>query len=631
MANGFHNKILRVDLSTREISIDEPGESFFRTYFGGWGLIAYYLLAELEPAVDPLGPENLLIFAPGVVTGAPAGGSGRSAVGAKSPLTGGFGESDVGGFWGAELKRAGWDGIVISGRAEKPVYLWIADDHVEIRDADQLWGRKTTEVEGLLKQELDDERIRVAQCGLAGENLVRYACVVNDLTHFAGRTGMGAVMGSKQLKAVAVRGTTGVPIAASDKVRNVARSVPRAVKEQPRHQILNEHGTDGFLMGLDQLGGLPTRNFQEGGFEGAENITGETMTDTILAGRDTCYACPVHCKREVEVRGRYQVDPVYGGPEYETVASLGSGCGVDDLEAIAYGNQLCNAYGLDTISTGVSIAWAMECFERGLLSPEDTGGLELSFGDAEAMTTLVEQIARREGFGDLLAEGTVRAAEAVGRGTERYAMHVKGQEVPMHEPRVKFALNIGYATLPTGADHNHNIHDVAYAVEGPDMEDVRSLGILEPLLPDYLGPEKVRLAKAHIDWRIFYNCLGLCNFMPYSRAEIRDLVQGVTGWNTSVYELQKVGARALAMARVFNGREGFTASDDVPPWRFSTPLEGGTAKGAAIPEDEMETALALYYDMNDWDPETGVPRAAKLHELGIGWVAELLRGSETAR
>lgn len=624
MPNGFHNRILRVDLSTRQISVEQPGEVFFRTYFGGWGMIAHYLLTELEPGTDPLGPDNLLIFAPGVVTGAPAGGCGRNAVGAKSPLTGAFGESDAGGFWGAELKHAGWDGIVITGQADEPVYLWIADDKVEIRDAAHLWGKTTAAVEETLKQELDETRLRVAQCGPSGEKLVRFSCVVNDLAHFAGRTGMGAVMGSKKLKAIAVRGTQGVDIADPEGVRDIARWLRNEVKEKPGLQRLQEHGTDGSLMGFNQQGGLPTRNFQEGAFEGAERIAGEAMTETILAGRDTCYACPVRCKRQVEVQGRYDVDPVYGGPEYETAGALGSSCGVDDLEAIAYGNQICNAYGLDTISTGVTIAWAMECFERGLLSSEDTGGLELTFGNAEAMTTLVEQIARREGFGDLLAEGSLRAAREIGRGTEKYVMHAKGQEVPMHEPRVKFALDLGYATLPTGADHNHNIHDVAYAMEGAAMDDIRSLGVLEPLPPDVLGPEKVRLAKYHIDWRIFWNCLGLCDFMPYSRVQMRDLVQGVTGWNTSLFELEKAGERALAMARVFNYREGLTAADDVPPWRFSTPLEGGPAKGVRIPEEELAEALDLYYEMNGWDPETGAPRSAKLHELGISWVAEML-------
>jgi len=622
MPYGFHDRILRVNLSNRQIDVEQPGEHFFRTYCGGWGLIAYYLLKEIEPGTDPLGPGNRLVFAPGVATGAPVGGSGRNAVGARSPLTGGFGEGDVGGFWGAELKRAGWDAIVVTGQAEEPVYLWIEDDRVEIRDAAHLWGQKTAEVEEILKAELGDERIRVTQCGLAGENLVRYACVMNDVNRAAGRTGLGAVMGSKKLKAIAVRGTGRVELADRDQVRQVAGWL-RDNFQKTWTGSLHEHGTNGGLPYLNAVGGLPTRNFQEGSFEGAAKIAGQTMTDTILVGRDSCFACPIICKRKVRVTGRYEVDPAYGGPEYETVAALGSCCGIDDLEAIAHGNQLCNAYGLDTISTGVAIAWAMECFARGLLTVEDTGGLELCFGDPQAMIALVEQIAHRQGFGDLLAEGCWRAAERIGRGTSEYAMQVKGQGVPMHDPRIKFALDLGYATSPTGADHMHNIHDTSYE---RDVEDMRSLGILKPLPADYLGPEKVRLAKYHIDWQVLWNCLGLCMFMPYSKEQVRDLVQGVTGWQSSIFELIKVGERALALARAFNYRQGFTAQDDAAPRRFSTPFESGPAQGVKVPAEDIAQALHLYYEMCGWDQETGAPTAGRLYELGIGWVAELLYG-----
>jgi aldehyde:ferredoxin oxidoreductase len=388
---------------------------------------------------------------------------------------------------------------------------------------------------------------------------------------------------------------------------------------------LYENGTADGLLSLSKAGGLPTRNFREGAFEGAEKITGETMTETILERRESCFACPVSCKRAVRVTGRYKVDPGYGGPEYETAAALGSCCGVDDLEAIAYGNQQCNAYGLDTISAGVAIAWAMECYERGLLTREDTGGLDLQFGNAEAMVLLVEQIVHREGFGDLLAEGCLRAAQRIGRGTVQYAMHVKGQEFPMHEPRIKFALDVGYATSPTGADHVHNIHDTGYSTRG-GITGVRTLGILDPIPIESLGPEKVRLAKYHIDWQVFWNCVGLCTFMPFSKAQMRDMVQGMTGWDSSVFELMKVGERAMAMARAFNYREGFAAKDDVAHWRFSTAFGSGPAEGAFVPSEEVSRAIDLYYDMQGWDKKTGAPTSSKLHELGIGWVAGLIYG-----
>jgi len=626
MSYGFHNKVLRVDLSNRRVSIEEPGDIFFRTYFGGWGLIAYYLLKEVEPGTDPLGPGNVLVFANGPVTGTPVPGSGRNAVGAKSPLTGGFGESDVGGFWGAELKHAGWDAIVITGQAEEPVYLWIKDDQVEIRDAAHLWGKKTAEVETVLKEQLGDKRIRVAQCGLAGENLVRYACVINDLHHAAGRTGMGAVMGSKKLRAIAVRGTSRVELADRKQVLQVIGPVRDELKQATRFQ---KYGTSGAVLRINEEGALPARNFQEGTFEGAEKISGQTMAETILVARGTCFACPLTCKRKVKVTGRYEVDPTYGGPEYEALVSLGSCCGIDDLEAIAYANQLCNAYGMDVISTGLTVAWTMECFERGLLTTEDTGGLELRFGNAQAMTTLVEQIAHRQGFGDLLAEGSLRAAKRVGRETEQYAIQVKGQEVPpSYDSRTRFALSLGYATSPTGADHMHNIKDHYYTSER-GMQWVRPLGVLEPIpadrLADYLGPEKVRLAKYHIDWAVFGNCLGLCMFMPYEGKEwIRDVVQSITGWDSSVFELMKVGERALTIARAFNYREGFTAKDDATHWRFSTPLKSGPNEGAKVPAEDMAQALDLYYEMRGWDKKTGAPTAGKLYELGIGWVTELL-------
>lgn len=620
MSFGFHNKILRVDLTTRSIRVEEPGEKFYRTYFGGWGLIAHTLLKETAPGIDPLSPENPLIFAPGVLTGVPLGGGGRNAVGAKSPLTGGFGAGEVGGFWGAELRRAGWDGIIITGQASTPVYLWIHNDQVEIRDAAHLWGKQTAEVDTLLQTELDDKHVRVTQCGIAGENLARIACVINDINRAAGRTGLGAVMGSKRLKAVAVRGTGRVPLAEPAKINEQARWLSE--NYMTTSGGLHDYGTDGGLINLSDSGGLPTRNFQEGAFEYAKNLTGKTMAETILVGRDNCFGCPIYCKRVVETNGRYTTDRVYGGPEYETAGSLGSVCGIGDLEAVAYGSQLCNAYGLDTISTGMTIAWAMECFERGLLSREDTGGLEVRFGDAEVMLELIEQIAHRRGFGALLAEGSRRAARQIGRDTERYAVQVKGQELPMHEPRIKFALNLGYATSPTGADHCHNIHDTAYESEAGPIKGMASVGILEPLPADYIGPEKVRLAKYHIDWQLLYNCVGLCLFMPFSKEQMQTIVQATTGWNSSIFELMKIGERAMAMARAYNYREGFRAEDDKPHWRFSTPFESGPAEGVKIPAEDMEKALEYYYEMCGWDRETGAPTPGKLYELGVGWIAD---------
>ncbi len=619
---GYTGKILRVNLSDKSISIEKPDDKFYRRHFGGTALTGYYLLKELKPGIDPLGPDNKLIFSAGVITGIPCAGSGRSGVGSKSPLTGGRGDSQAGGFWGAELKRAGWDAIIIEGKAANPVYLWINDDKVEIRDASHLWGKPTLEVEKQIQDELGDKRVRVVQIGPAGEKLVRFACILNDIIHAYGRCGHGAVMGSKMLRAIAVRGNQAVPLANPEKVREVAKWLADNYKLLSARMTAN--GTSGGIPNLQEAGILPTRNFQEGQFESYMDIAGATMTETILVGRGNCYACPIHCKRQVKVGPPYNVDPVYGGPEYETMAALGSFCGVNDLKAVAKGNQLCNAFALDTIATGNTIAFAMECFERGILTQKDTGGIELKFGNAEAMMTMVEMIAKREGLGDILAEGTKRAAEKIGHGAIEYAMQIKGQEVPMHEPRGKVGLGIGYATSPTGADHCHNIHDTMFEYECREMEKLRALGIQEPLSPLDLSPAKVRMFQYYVNWQHFQNCAHMCMFQPFNYSHLVKLVNGATGWNTSVFELMKVGERALALARVFNAREGYTAKDDIIPKRFYEAFNSGPLKNKEIGREAMHQALQTYYKMAGWDSERAVPTTEKLQELDLGWVVEEL-------
>jgi len=619
---GYTGKILRVNLSDKSISIEEPDDKFYRRYFGGTALIGYYLLKELKPGIDPLGPDNKLIFSAGVITGIPCAGSGRNGVGSKSPLTGGWGDSQAGGFWPAELKRAGWDAIIVEGKAANPVYLWVNDDKVEIRDASHLWGKPTKEVERQIQDELGDKRVRVAQIGPAGEKLVRFACIANDLTHFYGRNGHGAVMGSKRLRAIAVRGNQALPLAHPEKVREVAKWLADNYKVLSTGMTAN--GTSGDVPALNEDSLLPTRNFQMGQFEGYMDISGQTMAETILVGRGHCYACPIHCKREVKVGPPYNVDPVYGGPEYETIAALGSFCCVNDLKAVAKGNQLCNAYGLDTITAGNAIAFAMECFERGILTKKDTGGIELKFGNAEAMMTMVEMIAKREGLGDILAEGTKRAAEKIGHGAAEYAMQIKGQEIPMHEPRGKVSLGIGYATSPTGADHMHNMHDTEYAAEGRPLEAIKTLGIQEPLPPLELSPAKVRMFQYVVNWTHFQNCALICMFQPFNPNHLVELVNGATGWNTSVFELMKVGERALALARVFNAREGYTAKDDIIPERFYEAFNSGPLKDKGIGKEAMHQAIQTYYKMAGWDPERAIPTAEKLQELDLGWVVEEL-------
>lgn len=622
MQHGLSGRILRADLSTGRLWNEEPEEDFYRRYFGGRCVIAYFLLREVPAGIDAFDPENRLVFAAGPVTGAPVAGAGRNSVGAKSPLTGGFGEAEGGGFFGAELKRAGFDAIVIQGRAERPVYLWLHDGEAEIRDASALWGMDTGESQAAIRQELGDDRVRTAQIGPAGERLVRYACVINDLKHAAGRTGLGAVMGSKNLKAVAVRGTLPFSMAEPERVQARAKWLAENVMNKARG--LYDLGTASGLLYLNRSGGLPTRNFQQGTFEGADRISGEAMRDSILVDRGNCFACPVRCKRVVSLGEPFNVEPRYGGPEYETLASLGSNCGIDDLKAVAKANELCNRYGLDTISTGTTIAFAMECFEKGLLSERDTDGVALRFGNAEAMLQAVETTARREGFGDVLAEGVLRAASRIGGAASGLAMHVKGQELPMHEPRFKQGMGMGYAVSPVGADHLQSIHDDGYRKPGPGLDEAKALGILDPLASDDLSSSKVRLFTYRQYWESLRNCLVMCMFVPFDYDDTVELVRGVTGWNSTLWELLKVGERGATMARVFNVREGLGAEDDRLPDRFGQPFESGPLQGVAVDRNKMATAIADYYGMMGWD-ERGVPRPEKLRELSLDWAIDQLK------
>ncbi len=483
MPHGYNGKVLHVDLTSLKVKVEEPDELFYRTYLGGGGIASYYLLKHLRPGVDPLGPENVLVFASNVISGVPIAGMTRYTVAAKSPLTGGYGEAEAGGFWGPELKFAGFDALVIVGKAAKPSYLWIHDGKVELSSAERVWGLETGPAQEKIREELKEKRARVALIGPAGENLVRFACVVNELKHVNGRTGMGAVMGSKNLKAVAVRGTNKLEVKDLEKFLELSKSLTELINQHGPNKVLRKLGTPNMVMALNTQGILPTQNFRTGVFEGAEKISGEKMAETILKTEEGCYACAVRCKRAVEVpSGPYATDCMYGGPEYETLGSLGSLLCIDDLAAIAKGNELCNRYTLDTISAGVAIGFAMECYENGILTQEDTEGVEFKFGNIEAMLKGIEWIAfRKNPLGDLLAEGVKSAAAKIGKGSEKFALHVKGQELPMHDPRGKTGQGLSFAVSPTGADHIEAPHDTPFAAPGPMMGRIAPLGLLEPI------------------------------------------------------------------------------------------------------------------------------------------------------
>ena len=629
MAKSYHNKILRVNLTDRTVRVEEPGAVYMRRYMGGWNIIADILLREVPPGADPLGPENVLVFAPGVLTGLAISGASRNAVGAKSPITGGFGATEVGGNWGAQFKRAGFDALIVEGASAEPVYLWVKDGECEIRDAAHLWGKTTKETEQLVRDELDEGRAELAMIGPGGENLVQYACVMNGLKDAAGRTGLGAVMGSKKLKAVAALGTESLEGADPEALREMARRAAQEVREGTRAAGLHKWGTGGAeLEGGIISGNMPVRNFRDGEFPEISGL--EYIMDKIGTGMEGCWACAVRCKKVVQADAPYEVDPDYGGPEYETIGSLGSTCGVSDIVAVSQANVLCNAHSLDSIGTGVTIAFAMECFENGLLNLEDTEGIELRFGNADAMVQMVDKIGRREGLGDLLAKGLLPAAAEIGGDAERLAVHAKGQAQPMHEPRYKRGLAIGYAISPTGADHCHSLHDSS--LMNPDEEgflqdnNLRGLGVLETIELESLGPAKVRACLYHSLREIVGNCVPICLFTGWSLADLADMVVAATGWNVTDYELLKVGERAWTLARTFNVREGFAPEDDALCPRSYGPTTSGALEEGGIDPEALREAMHTYYAMAGWDRETGVPTETKLHELDVAWAIEYLPG-----
>ncbi len=621
MVNGYTGNILRVDLTNERVSIENPDEIFYRRYIGGEGFVVYYLLKELNADIDPLGPENKLIFATGPLTGLAIPGTGRNSVGAKSPLTGGFGEAEVGGYWGAELKHAGFDAIIIEGKAKNPVYLWINDEEAEIKDASHLWGKNTGETEAIIKEELGGKFIRVAQIGSGGENLVRYACIINDLRNAAGRSGMGAVMGSKNLKAIAVKGHKKLDVSNKENLRSKIREF-NDVAYKPISGYF-KYGTGyGIMEQFASTGNLPTRNFRDGDFKYAKDLDPGIMKEEIGLKMEACYACSIRCKKIVDIGEPWNVDPIYGGPEYESIGAFGSNCGINDLKAVCKANELCNKYSLDTISTGVSIGFAMECYENGILTDNDMNGIKLNFGNAEAMVQMVELIAKRQGIGDILAEGVKRAAEKIKNGSEKFAMHVKGQEIPMHEPRLKQGLGVGYAVSPTGAEHMANMHDPSIASER-SIAVHTAIGILEPLKIDDIGIKKIRALVYYTNWRNLLNALLICYFVPWDYVDIPEIVRAVTGWYTSSWELMKVGERITTMARVFNTREGLTKDDDWLPERFFQPHTSGALSETVIKSDEFKNAISNYYKMMGWD-EDGIPTKSKLEELDINWVSQYL-------
>ncbi len=613
--SGYLGKLLVVDLSKGELTDEPLDPAISHDFVGGAGYAARYLYDELGPETDPLGPENTLMFMTGPLVGTRAPSCGRHSVCALSPLTGIWGESNSGGFWGAELRFAGYDGIVVRGRSDRPVWLSIVEgEPPALRDAGSLWGLDCYQTQQRIRDELSDKKVRVSSIGQAGENRVLYASIMNCHGRAAGRTGMGAVMGSKNLKAIAVRGNQRVPLADKKAFDLAATQAIKTVNDDISSQLLREMGTS---MGADMSimwGSLPNRYWSQPTFEEATKLSGVSMMETILTRPLACYGCSVACGREVTLKGTRYGAEVIDGPEYETVAMLGSLLLVDDLPGVAYAGHLCDRFGLDTISAGSTIGLAYLLYDRGFLTPSDTGGLPLKWGDIEAAHTLLEMIALRRGFGDVLAEGAKRVASRY--GAEDLAVHVNGLELPAWDPRAFSGMALVYATSPRGACHMQG--DMYMVDAGFTMSEV---GIIPAGRFKTRGKAKV-VARVQ-EWRTLYNSAIMCSLVNPTAPLLARLLASATGGPSDLAWWQRTGERIFALKRAFNNRLGVQRGHDRLPERMQIPMSNGTM-GRTPRTLEM---LEEYYKERDWDWANGKPSRDRLVSLGLSQVADDLWGS----
>jgi aldehyde:ferredoxin oxidoreductase len=600
-------KLVIVDLTSGDIREEPIDPAYARDYIGGSGLAARLLWNTLDPQRDPLDPASPLLWMTGPLTGTGGPTNGRSSICARSPQTGLWGESNIGGFVGSELRYAGYDGLLITGRANTPVYLWIHKGHAELRDASHLWGKADTmETQRILKAEITEPMARVACIGLAGENCVPYAAILSDHGRLAGRTGMGAVMGSKNLKAIAVRGTGKLAFARDADYRLLRVEANKALHEENMTAVYHETGTAGGADYLEMLGDMPQKYWTQATFEGVERISGGTMAQTILTGKAACQGCVIACGRVVTINdGPYATGGEVKGPEYETVASFGSQLLVDDLPAIVALANRCDAVGIDTISAGNTIALAYLLFDRGLITTQDTGGLELRWGDAGPCFELIEQIARRNGIGALVAQGS--KALAAHFHAEELAVHVNNLEVPMHDPRAMTGSALVYVTSPRGACHNQSDY---FTIEmGGSMD---RLGI--PMTDRLEDSGKAAYVARHQDWRSVCNSLVMCLFASANLDTVVDLLSAATGHDWTLDEMMLAGERAWNLKRAYNIRLGLTRATEKLPKLLLEPLPDG---GQAGHVPDMDSMLKEYYAARGWDEATGRPTRSKLEELGL--------------
>ena len=615
MSYAFMGQILRVNLNSGEITTEQINQDWARKYIGGSGLATRYFY-DLAPAdIDPLGPENPLIFMTGPLTGTHSASASRYSVVAKSPQTGLWGASNSGGTFGPALKFSGYDGIIFEGTSRAPVYLRIDDSTAELKDASDLWGMTVPETEDILRKRAV-KHTTVASIGPAGENLVRYAAIINDKHRAAGRCGLGAVMGSKRLKAVACSGRMPVELAEPDEFASTNKKQRQYIDDSILKIGFDTFGTNMIADMVNVRGGYPARNWTAGTFEGIDQVNAQAMTEKVLLKGVACFACPVICGRKTEIRDGKYIGHKGEGPEYESINTLGALCAVEDMQTITMANYRCNEYGLDTISAGGTIAFAMECFERGILTEERTGGLQLNFGDGDLVVDLIGKIAKREGVGDLLAEGSLRMAQQLGQGSQHFAIQVKGLELPAYDPRAAKIAGLGYVTANRGGDH------MTGYIQGPTFIDIPFLIVEESAIRDpfVADPGEVKVLVDMENALTVLDALGGCKFMGVllSDEDIAELVASATGWDFSTDEFRRSGERIYNLTRAYNIRAGAHRSQDKLPGRLAKdPLPDGPARGMTIDEKTMEMMKDAYYGLRGWDLASGSPTPEKLRQLGL--------------
>jgi aldehyde:ferredoxin oxidoreductase len=612
---AYMGKLLRVNLTTKIILEESLRMDWAEKFVGGAGLATRYLYEEVPRGTDALGPDNKLIFMTGPLTGTASASAARYSVVAKSPLTGIWGHGNSGGSFGPALKRSGYDGIIVEGISQNPVYLKIIEGQPELCDASPLWGKTVPRTEELIQQ-ASEKKLTVASIGPGGENQVRYAAIMNNTHRAVGRCGLGAVMGAKRLKAIACGGKKAIALANKNTFKEIAQKQIELLDESILKVGFEAFGTNMVSDMVNARGGYPTLNWQQGVFEDIDQVNSEALTDKVFVKGVNCFACPISCGRRTEIREGQWAGKSGEGPEYETTNTLGALCGVSDMNAITMANYLCNEYGLDTISTGSTIAFALECNEKGIITKEQTEGLDLKFGDGELIVGLIERIAKREGIGDLLAEGSRIMSEKLGQGSQHFAMHVKGLELPAYDPRAAKITGLGYVTANRGGDH------ITAYVQGPTFIDVPFLLVEDSTIKDpfVADPSEVKVVIDLENALTMFDCIGGCKFMGIllPAEDYVQLISNATGWDFKVENFRKTGERIYNLMRAYCIREGITREDDTLPGRLmEDPLPDGPAKGMLIDKDTLEMLKDAYFDLRGWDKETGKPTPEILSKLDL--------------